>query len=234
MKFSESDDSPYPLRLTATNAAIDYSLYEVSACTVGILTREHLCSRDYLFMEAVGRRIPLRVSAILPPFRVPQGPVVKRYRLTCLDCLMELDRILMPDFGTPNGLQFPRCPVNPRVYVEARWPHREQLEILESVDISRSGLLLRVVRGDDHAALAIDSVVALRLDVARLWLPESLQPWGRLVRAFPSYDEFKTFSYIAVQLIDFSQRDAAHWNQLLRRIERGFLSGLSKLASSKL
>lgn len=67
----------------------------------------------------------------------------------------------------------------------------------------------------------------LRLDVARLWLPESIQPLGRVVRAFEAYEEFKTFSSIAVTIRDFSQREAAYWNQLLRRIERGFLTGIS-------
>jgi hypothetical protein len=216
------------LRLTANNAAMAYELYEVSACTVGILTLECLSSRDYLEMEAEGRRIPLRVSEILPSLHTEVGPVVKRYRLTCLDCLMELDRLLIsPDF-TEGSLQFPRCPVTPKVYVEARWPGREQLELWESVDISRSGLLLRIVKGNDHDHLPENTAVTLRLDVARLWLPESVQRLGRIVRVFDAYEEFKTFTYIAVQLLDFTTEDAAHWNQLLRRIERGFLPGLTQ------
>lgn len=219
--------SPYTLRLTATNAPLAYELYELSACTVGILTPENLSSRDYLVMEAEGRRIPLRVSEILTALRPPIGPVIKRYRLTCLDCLMELDRLLdCPDTGE-RRLQFPRCPVNPKVYVETRSPGRGRLDLWESVDISRSGLLLRIVKGDEHRGLPLNRPLPLRLDVAHLWLPESIQPVGRVVRAFDAYEEFKTFSYIAVALSDFSQREAAHWNQLLRRIERGFLSGLS-------
>lgn len=230
MNLQVTFSCPYPLRLTATNAPLDYQLYEVSACTVGILTPENLSSRDYLVMEAEGRRIPLRVSEILPSFRPPFGPVVKRYRLTCPDCLMELDRLLIPEASSERSLQFPRCPVNPKVYVEARWPGREQVDLLESVDISRSGLLLRLVKGDDHAQLPKNAAIPLRLDVARLWLPETLQPLGRIVRVFDSYDDFKTFTSIAMELIDFPAQDAVHWNQLLRRIERGFLPGLTQLA----
>jgi hypothetical protein len=116
--------------------------------------------------------------------------------------------------------------VNPNVYVETSSPGRGQLDLWESVDISRSGLLLRIVKGDEHKGLPLNMPLPLRLDVARLWLPESIQPVGRVVRAFDAYEDFKTFSYIAVALSDFSQREAAYWNQLLRRIERGFLSGL--------
>jgi hypothetical protein len=118
--------------------------------------------------------------------------------------------------------------VNPKVYVEAHWPGREKVELWESVDISRSGLLLRIVKGGDPERPAPDSAVPLRLDVPRLWLPESPQPLGRIVRVFETYDEFKTFINIAVQLVDFSDQDALRWNQLLRRIERGFLSGLTQ------
>jgi len=228
MSIPTDFSSPYSLRLTATNAPVAYELYEVSACTLGILTPECLSSRDYLVMEAEGRRIPLRVSEILTAQRPPFGPVIKRYRLTCLDCLMELDRLLeFPESDTCH-LQFPRCPVNPKVYVESRWPGRGRLDLWESVDISRSGLLLRIVKGDEHKSLPLNLTLPLRLDVARLWLPESIQPVGRVVRAFDAYEEFKTFTYIAVTLSDFSQREAAYWNQLLRRIERGFLSGLSQ------
>ncbi len=223
-------NAPYPLRLTATNAPLQYELYEVSACTVGILTVENLSNRDYLVMEAEGRRIPLRVSEILPSYRAEIGPVVKRYRLTCLDCLMELDRLLTLPESSERILQFPRCPVTPKVYVEARWPGREQVELLESVDISRSGLLLRIVKADDHAHLPKNATLPLRLDVARLWLPETLQPLGRIVRVFNSHEEFKTFTLIAIELIDFPAQDALHWNQLLRRIERGFLPGLTQVA----
>lgn len=230
MNIQVSFSGPYPLRITATNAPLQYQFYEVSACTVGILTLENLSSRDYLVMEAEGRRIPLRVSEILPSFRPPIGPVVKRYRLSCPDCLMELDRLLIPSVSSERILQFPRCPVTPKVYVEARWPGCEQVELLESVDISRSGLLLRIVKGDDHSQLSKSAAFPLRLDVAHLWLPETLQPLGRIVRVFDSYEEFKTFTYIAVELIDLSAQDAVHWNQLLRRIERGFLPGHTRVA----
>jgi hypothetical protein len=178
-------------------------------------------------MEAEGRRIPLRVSEILTALRPPTGPVIKRYRLTCLDCLMELDRLLECPESGERRLQSPRCPVNPKVYVETRSPALGRLDLWESVDISRSGLLLRIVKGDEHKGLPLNMPLPLRLDVARLWLPESIQPVGRVVRAFEAYEEFKTFSYIAVTLSDFSQREAAYWNQLLRRIERGFLTGTS-------
>ncbi len=230
MSLPVTFNAPYPLRLTATNASLQYELYEVSACTVGILTIENLSCRDYLVMEAEGRRIPLRVSEILPSYRPAIGPVVKRYRLTCLDCLMELDRLLTLPESSERILQFPRCPVTPKVYVEARWPGRDQVELLESVDISRSGLLLRIVKADDHAHLPINAAFPLRLDVARLWLPETLQPLGRIVRVFDSHEEFKTFTFIAIELLDFPAQDAQHWNQLLRRIERGFLPGLTQVA----
>jgi len=230
MQVQKSGDCQYTLRLTATNAPTSYRLYEVSACTVGILTFEKLSSRDYLVMEAEGRRIPFRVAEILTPIRPQIGPQIQRYRLACLDCLMELDRLLQADASGERGWQFARCPVNPKIYVETRWPGREHLELLESVDISRSGLLLRTVKGHDLTSLPNDTAFPLRLDVARLWLPESLQPLGRIVRTYQAHEEFKNFSYIAVQLIDFTSRESEHWNRLLRRIERGFLSGLSKLA----
>ncbi|HYX35682.1 MAG TPA: hypothetical protein VE954_21510 [Oligoflexus sp.] len=234
MEWTRTDEAPYPLRWIATNAPLNYQLYEVSACTVGILTSENLSSHDYLVMEAEGRRIPLRVAEILPPVRPDQGPMIKRYRLSCLDCLMELDRLLAPDASSERRLQFPRCPVNPRIYVEARWPGREHLEMLESVDISRSGLLLRSVQGSNYVSMPNDTAFPLRLDVARLWLPESVQPLARIVRTYQAYEEFKTFSYIAVQLIDWSSREADTWNRLLRRIERGFLPGLAHSVESKL
>lgn len=230
MEFKAANRSQYPLRLTATNAPMSYKLYEVSACTVGILALEKLTERDYLVMEAEGRRIPLRVAEILNPIKPKIGPVIQRYRLTCLDILMDLDRLLTADESSEQSLQFARCPVNPRIYVEAIWPGRNRVELLESVDISRSGLLLRVSKGTDFAPLVPNQMAPLRLDVARLWLPESLEPTARIVRVWNSQEEFKTFSYIAVQLVDLTTREADDWNRLLRRIERGFLPGLSRVA----
>ncbi len=222
----------YPLRLTATNAHLSYQLYEVSACTLGILSKDLLTLKDYLVMELGGRRIPLRVAEILPPIRPQLGPVIRRYRLACLDCLMELDRLLGASSPVEPGrsLQFPRCLVNPRLYVEANWPGRERVELFESVDISRTGLLLRIVKNSESLLMLGQGSIPLRVDVARLWLPEIVQAQAQIVRSYQSHEEFKTFSYMAVRLTDFHSREGDDWQKLLRRLERGFLPGLARVA----
>lgn len=222
----------YPLRLTATNACLSYKLYEVSACTLGILTLDNLTMKDYLLMEVAGRRIPLRVAEILQPIRPQVGPVIRRYRLACLDCLMELDRLLGASSPAEAGLslQFPRCLVNPRIYVEANWPGRERVELFESVDISRTGLLLRIVKNSESQLMSSQRCIPLRVDVARLWLPETVEAQAQIVRSYQSHEEFKTFSYMAVRLTDFNKREGDDWQKLLRRLERGFLPGLARVA----
>lgn len=228
MELYSSGMSHYPLRITANNARVSYELYEVSTCTVGILTRVALSSRDYLDLEVLGRRIPFRVTAVFAPMRPAWGPALRRYRLTCLDSSMDLDQWLATDPGSSQRLQFPRCMVQPRLYVEMKWPAREDLELLESVDISRSGMLLRVGPGR-LCQPAEQSPFPLRVDVARLWLPESLQPVGRIVRCFHAQEDVREYSYIAIELLAFNPQDAEHWKGFLRRIERGFLPGTGKL-----
>ena len=156
------------------------------------------------------------------------GPALRRYRLTCLDSRTDLDQLLLVDSGSSPRLQFPRCMVQPRLYVEMKWPAREDLELLESVDISRSGMLLRIGSGR-LCQPAEQSPLSLRVDVARLWLPASLQPVGRVVRTFHAQEDVREFSYIAIELIEFNAEEAEHWKGFLRRIERGFLPDSSKL-----
>ena len=67
MELYSSGMSHYPLRITANNARVAYQIYELSTCTLGILTRVALSSRDYLDLEVLGRRIPFASQPSLSP-----------------------------------------------------------------------------------------------------------------------------------------------------------------------
>ena len=210
------------LRLTVTSESLAYQVFEVSTCTLGILSPTHLRKQDDLALAGRWHHVPLRVreECIVPG---EQQLGLHRYRLVCLDSSCELDQILL-DEGQPwtaEHLQFVRLTMHPKLYVEARNLSSDSLELLEAVNVSRSGLLLKTARPLTHLrSFPLASRLMLRLDVAQLWMQRPLEPVCQVVRTYSEGEGPQTFAYMAVQFLLFTPVERRLWRDVMARLER--------------
>lgn len=230
-KKSESQGQLGVLRLTATNQTLEYRAFELSACTLGIISRERLSPRDYLVLEHPLQRIPLRVLPS-PGGREPGEPVdgQARYRLVCLDPGLQLDRLLLGDGGVGEGggfaFQYARFVLHPKLYVEAWHPVSQATAMFESLNISRSGMLLRSYGPSvELESFRGKTPIEVRLDVAKLWLPLVMPAKCQIIRAYTERQGNQVFTCLGVRFTSFGVREAQVWYELLTRLERSEIPG---------
>lgn len=213
------------LRLTATNQALEYRAFELSSCTLGIIAQQPLSPKDYLMLENPGLRIPLRV---IDSARGNAAESDHRYRLMCLDSNLQLDQVCLRHQGGSSkaSFQYARFSLQPKLYVEVKNLLTHTTQLMETVNISRTGMLLKTQASQASLRdFALNSQVWTRLDIGHLWLPQTLEPRAQVVRTYLDKVAGQTYGFLGLQFISFTGPEATLWNELLSRLERSELPG---------
>lgn len=221
------------LRRIATNQELDYQPFELSSSTLGIISRDTLSTLDYLVLEHPEQRIPLRVMS--PPQDSEAFPGLassQRYRLICLDPDLQLDTLILRSQSQGQGphptlaLQYARFVLQPKLYVEAWHPISQAMAMFEALNISRSGILLR----SNGPGFQIEPYICrgemeLKLDVARLWLPQVIKAKCQIVRVYTERQGNQLHTCLGVQFMHFDPSAARMWHELLTRLEKNETPG---------
>jgi hypothetical protein len=158
--------------------------------------------------------------------RNPNGG--RRYRLMCLDKNVQLDEVCLRRraVGDAMSFQFARFALHPKIYVDLRHEIKLTTVSLESVNISRTGMLLRTQAPQDCLpSIPVESATLARLDTAHLWLPHTLEVQAKSIRSYVKKNGSQNYGFVAIQFQPFSTADAILWGQLLSRLERSEIAG---------
>ncbi|NRA66272.1 MAG: PilZ domain-containing protein [Pseudobacteriovorax sp.] len=226
MTLVNLDKSLGPLRTQGSRDLIAYEAFEFSRSIIGILTGSEL---------AIGTKLSLdshRNGELL--FEVVHSQNTGnlfRHRLICRTLNLDLADIL--DIDPNNGkiryerrenrLQYARFGPVQKIIVQTKTFGAISYYHLETVDISRTGLLLSAPAHSCYIPFIEQTLLELKVDLSGEISQIPLEPLAKVVRRYTKGVGAHSRRYYGVKFVEFSQDDMQAWRDVIAGIEESCL-----------
>lgn len=210
-----------PMYRAADQRIFEYQPFEVSKLSLGIIGQPGLSQGSRVVLDTQMGRIELEVEGAVATAADSAG--LARYRLTTHDPRIDMERVFAQSgchrklAMSDRRIQCARFEVQPNLTVRARTFGARDHYSLNSVNISKSGLLMHA-DARDRVPFIVNTLLEVQLEGGN-WLREPVSCLAKVVRNEVTQHDGKRVHEFGIKFIEFSDHGMEVWKDAITNIE---------------